>query len=557
MNSRMSSTLADVRCSLLEGDSSTKRRRDMISAIDCASALLHHQPSQLPADITLLRDQLAPIHHVQAGISPKRLKNIKADLAAAIRTHDKVHANPRSVVERTPAWSSFISSVKQPWQRHQLARLADYCSSRGVKPDAVNDEILAQFSGHLSDESLAKDPDKTRTKTIRTWNHLIRRAGLPYALLTVPKKERYQAIPLSHYPLSFQADLDAWIARLSHVDLFADEGPKKALRPHSLRNVRATVRQFAAALVARGRPIVSIQSLATLVEYEAFKEGLRFFIERKGGRVPTWLWGMASALIAIARYHLKLADDEIDALSKIKSRLKTNTDRMTEKNRDRLAQFEDLYNVELLMLLPSRLVAAAQKSAVPSSRVGLKVMHAVAIEILLACPMRMGNLASIDIERHFRWSGTGNNQTISLYVPEAEVKNGIAIEADLPRETANLIRLYLKSYRDLVSTSPGTWLFPMATDACHRNAGHLSEEIARTIYRETGLRVNGHLFRPLSGKLYLERRPSGHETVRQFLRHKKIDTTTTYYTGLDSKRAQQLYYDEVLSGRNRKGSKDK
>ena len=62
--------------------------------------------------------------------------------------------------------------------------------------------------------------------------------------------------------------------------------------------------------------------------------------------------------------------------------------------------------------------------------------------------------------------------------------------------------------------------------------------------------MNGHLFRHLAGKLYLERQPGGHETVRQFLRHKKIDTTTTFYTGLDNKRANQRYYDAVLSGRN-------
>ena len=72
---------------------------------------------------------------------------------------------------------------------------------------------------------------------------------------------------------------------------------------------------------------------------------------------------------------------------------------------------------------------------------------------------------------------------------------------------------------------------------------------------EEQFEVNGHLFRHLAGKLYLEQRPGGHETVRQFSRHKKIDTTTTFYTGLDSKRASQHYYDVVLAGRNAGGRK--
>ena len=299
----------------------------------------------------------------------------------------------------------------------------------------------------------------------------------------------------------------------------------------------------------------SITSLATLVELETFKDGLRFFIDRNAGKPTTWLWGMAGTLLAIARHHVKLADKDINALSAIRGRLKIETDRVTDKNKHRLNQFDDLYNVELLMLLPDRLSAAAEKRQRRSSRLALDVMHAVAIEILLVCPMRMGNLASLDIERHFRWHGKGNSQTISLSVPSAAVKNGVSIEADFPRETTSLIRLYLKSYRNLVSPDPGNWLFPMANGGRHRNAGHLSEEIGRTIYRETGLEVNGHLFRHLAGKLFLERRPGGHETVRQFLWHKKIDTTTTFYTGLDSKRAAQHYYDVVLSGRNKKGEK--
>ena len=372
---------------------------------------------------------------------------------------------------------------------------------------------------------------------------------------TVPRAPRYLGDPAVEIPASFQADLDAWITRQTHVDYFADEGPKKALRPTSLRNVRATIRQFASALVARRRPIESITSLGSLVQLDAYKEGLRFFIDRNGGKPPTWLWGMAGALLAIARYHVKLPEADIDALSTIRGRLKVETDRLTEKNKRRLGQFDDLYNVELLMLLPRRLADNASKHKRPSSRTALDVMHAVAIEILLVCPMRMNNLAAIDIERHFRWRGTGNGQTVSLYIPAAETKNGVPIEADFPRDTTILIRLYLKSFRELVSTTPGNWLFPLATGGGHRGPDHLSQEVSATIGRETGLEVNGHLFRHLSGKLYLEQRPGGHETVRQFLRHKKIDTTTSFYTGLDSKRAGQHYYDVVLSGRNVRGPK--
>ena len=57
-------------------------------------------------------------------------------------------------------------------------------------------------------------------------------------------------------------------------------------------------------------------------------------------------------------------------------------------------------------------------------------MHAVAIEILLAVQCEVAILARLDVERHFRWHGQGNAQTISLAIPASEVKNGQPIEAD-------------------------------------------------------------------------------------------------------------------------------
>ena len=296
-----------------------------------------------------------------------------------------------------------------------------------------------------------------------------------------------------------------------------------------------------------------ITSLGSLVERNAFKEGLRFFLDRNHGEPTTWLWGMGGALLAIARYHVQLPAADIDALATIRRRLKVDTDSMTEKNRRRLAQFDDDYNVELLLLLPRRLADRATRAKQMSSRVALEVMHAVAIEFLLVCAIRMNNLAAIDIERHLHWRGAGNGQTFSLYIPAEETKNGVPIEADLPSELASLIRLYVRSYRELLSNCPGDWLFPTAKGGTHRLPGHLSQELSVLIYRETGLQVNAHFFRHLAGKLYLDRRPGGHETVRQFLRHKSINTTTTFYTGLDNKRANQHYFDVVLSGRKEKG----
>src|SRR4029078_585557 len=118
---------------------------------------------------------------------------------------------------------------------------------------------------------------------------------------------------------------------------------------------------------------------------------------------PTWLSGVAATLLAIARHHLKLPPEEIERLRNIKRILKVDRPGLTDKNKQRLAQFDDPHNVELLMLLPRRLVDRAERSKIKSSRMALDVMHAVAIEILLSVPMRSRTLAGLDVKRHFKW----------------------------------------------------------------------------------------------------------------------------------------------------------
>ena len=407
MSENTSLTLADVARRLCEIDLPDGPLRDLVSAINSTAELLHRNPSEVPADIGELRKRLASIHHVQAGISPKRLANIKSDLSAALRALQRNSGPNAPNAERSEQWGQFIQSCEQPWQRHLLARLSEFCSSIGVEPKDVNDDTLCQFGNQLDDSSIAKPPEKKLKRIAQTWNGLVQRATLPYRLLSIPRSDRYRASPCPAFlKLSRQTWTHGSFGKVMSISLrtMARQGLSARF---SLRNVKATVRQFASALVARGRPIDSITSLGSLVERNAFKEGLRFFLDRNHGEPTTWLWGMGGALLAIARYHVQLPAADIDALATIRCRLKVDTDSMTEKNRRRLAQFDDDYNVELLLLLPRRLADRATRAKQMSSRVALEVMHAVAIEFLLVCAIRMNNLAAIDIERHLHWRGAG------------------------------------------------------------------------------------------------------------------------------------------------------
>lgn len=62
--------------------------------------------------------------------------------------------------------------------------------------------------------------------------------------------------------------------------------------------------------------------------------------------------------------------------------------------------------------------------------------------------------------------------------------------------------------------------------------------------------MNPHLFRHLGAKRHLDARPGEYEVVRRVNCHKKIDTTTNYYSGFESTAAAR-HFDAVLLERRR------
>ena len=274
---------------------------------------------------------------------------------------------------------------------------------------------------------------------------------------------------------------------------------------------------------------------------------MRFFYERNGDKIPTWLQGVASKLVAIARYHVKVPEEHLDVLVAQKTRTRVKREGMTAKNMARLGQFEDPRNVSLLLGLPARATRRADSRDQPSRWDALDVMYAVAVDILLAVPMRRANLVSIDIESHLTWRGNGAGRYAALVIPADEVKNRVAIEADLPAHTSRLIRRYIDHCRPIVSQDPGMWLFPKASGGGHRTPAGLANQIFQFVHRETGLEVNAHLFRHLAGMLYLAQFPGQYEVVRRMLGHKSVDTTIAFYTKMESKWALKRYDENTLS----------
>ena len=82
----------------------------------------------------------------------------------------------------------------------------------------------------------------------------------------------------------------------------------------------------------------------------------------------------------------------------------------------------------------------------------------------------------------------------------------------------------------------------------------LRQRIQRCIRERCGLAMHPHLFRHLAGKLTLDTQPGAYGLVRDMLGHKSVNTTTSYYAGMETKGALQRYDEQVLRLRDGEAS---
>jgi len=115
---------------------------------------------------------------------------------------------------------------------------------------------------------------------------------------------------------------------------------------------------------------------------------------------------------------------------------------MTDRNRGRLRQFDDLRNIDALLGLPAKLLRQAQRCDVGGKLELTAIIYALAIELLIAAPVRIKNLTTLQVDRHIVQSRRGAHSVIHLVIAGDEVKNGVSVEFALPKASAELLTLY-------------------------------------------------------------------------------------------------------------------
>ena len=198
-----------------------------------------------------------------------------------------------------------------------------------------------------------------------------------------------------------------------------------------------------------------------------------------------------------------------------------------------------------VLRLPRRLMAEANsdRHTMPV-RSAVQAQIAVAIRILSVAPVRMQNLGSIIIGTNLVRPG-GHGTPYTLTFPEYDVKNRVTLEFPLDPTTTEFIDCYVHDHRPvLMGGRNHDFLFPGEAHE-RKDIKTLSAQISDKLWKCLGLKITPHQFRHAAAAILLRHEPGNYEQVRRVLGHRNIQTTNSFYIGLETLEATRRFADLV------------
>ena len=533
-------TLAQLRERILTNEAlPLRRRQDIASACRSLGKALGKPLEAIVAEPCQLRLALKGYTPAMARMTPGRWRNILSLVRHALSHAGLTSVPARFQIKPSTAWAGSLAQLSLYGDRYVLARFARYCTNAKIDPDQVDDVVLVTYLSDLERQSLVHDPARTQRETAVKWNRAASSLpAWPQQRLVVADNRKHYAKPWASFPASLQADVQAWLDWLGGSDPLAgqDFAP---LRATSLRTRKGQMHEYLSALVLQGEDPANMLDLAAVVTVAQARKALRFFWNRAGGKPSVHGGQVAGVIASVARHWAKLPDTEVVQLKTMAKRMALHQASMTSQNRQRLGAVNP-DRLQALLMLPERIRREVVRDKTPAPHLAQRLQTAVAIELLTMAPVRLLNLAKLQIGVNLLF---GRHGEMTLSFAEHEVKNSVAMEIVLPPPTARLLDLYIKTYRPLLGQPNSAWLFPGQLIGKHKSLGGMRQQIEQAIADRCGLVFNPHLFRHLAAKLILEANPGAHGQVQRILGHKSVNTALTYYSGLETSAAVVLAQD--------------
>jgi integrase len=524
---------------------SPTRARDMVSGLRRVAWALGRPESDVFCDPKWLQPRLEKISPAALNLTPKSWQNAVSNARAAMAHCGIVRTRNRNLSDLSPSWKvlwEIVLASKDPTLAPALGRFVYFLSAIDVAPQHVSDCTAAAYRKSLELNEISKKPETAHRAAVNGWNLAARRIDAwPKQVLTLQSRAKIKRLDPSLVSESFTSELAAYLARRQNPDLFSDGEALRQLRPESAQHYRRLMERLLALLVTTGIPVQDIQSLADLVRPDRVEAGLRRMLAESHNKSSNDIAQTAFVLVGIARA-IGMDEQTIARLANLSKRVAVPRQTgLTPKNRERLRALQDDRRLQALLNLPERIWSETLGKELTFSQ-ALRRETALAILIMLFCPIRSQNLAEIHIEKHLHRPGDGR---VFLVFAAEDVKNRQPIEFELPRRVVRLIDKHLASRPASLCPAGTPWLFPRRDGSGPVRKGVLADRVSDLIWKETGLKANAHLFRHLAVMLLLEAHPGSYESAKRLLGHTSTSHTISIYSGMETTTVTRIFADLI------------
>lgn len=554
-------------------DLPASKQRDLISALHTISRVVGVPENMLVLDPTRLRHQVVQTSDFVWDVKSQTKSNVLSRIRRVLERLDIVDPirKPRSKV-----WAAQLDLLDDR-ARMSLVSLARFCDLRDIKPVDVADPILQDFEAWLTHRTLNAEPRDMVTAARRHWNEAAKNiTGWPHTTLSLASRRQQLLLPLKQMTLAFQESVKAYEDRGLGKDFEVQFGVTtasdplapmskqsagfKPMRPITMETKIQRIKVAANALIRSGKPaeeILSINDLATPLAHP--KAILNQLWQENDQKLSPNISHIASLLEEIGRYHAGCPETHIKQLSMWRKNFSV-TDRyksMTTRNRKLIEQLSSESVSKKLYLLPSVLFDEATDLGL-NMRAAVAAMRGVLIEVLLKCPMRLGNLLLLRLDEHFIRPDPTEDSITAIVIPPEQTKNNVALVYPLSAKTSALLTRWLREFRSQLADPDSPYVFPGVGKNPMTRQG-MRDTIKKITRERLGIAINPHAFRHLAGKTLLIAHPGAMNNVKLALGHKSITTGERSYVDEEQaaaiSRLDKIIENERESLRRRKKSK--
>jgi integrase len=415
-------------------------------------------------------------------------------------------------------------------------------------PSEVDDKAVQRFLAWLEARTLQPKPRDLVRRVPKLWNEASTKFDCwPTTQLTpLSFKAPSRHLNWSALSPSFQQDTGAYLALRANTDLFDErpEAPKRPLAATTLRQQREHLRLAASILMQDGE---AIPALVDLVKLDRFKKVLRYCHNQANREPNAFVIGLAKTLIQVARYHTGATSTEVGELKRLTGNLPAIPHDLTDKNKALLRQLESERVRAKLLFLPEQLIGEVAKDLERDSVRFVDAQVAIAIDILLATPLRPQNLSALSWRDNFSEpNGPRGKLVLHIAARHTKTKKQDFI-AEMPDEVARRLRWYRRHVMPRLGADHKGHLF-VSDSGRRKRQETISKQITDALAEYVGVHMTPHQFRHFGATSYLERHPEDFETARALLGH-AWTKTTRIYAGSSSRRASRAYNQHLFAQR--------